>query len=141
MSSGWIPCAIGSDPTTGLCSPFSKDFNCVLGQDCYYVINYTPLSEDCGVTPVTPVTPKDTNVVTPKDTNVVTPKDTNVVTPKDTNVVTPKDTSVTASSLDTPTKNSSVKSSADTTQMILVFFAFLFIICSCFGFLLILVKN
>ena len=117
MSSGWIPCAIGSDPTTGLCSPFSKDFNCVLGQDCYYVINYTPLSEDCGVTPVTPVTPKDTNVVTPKDT------------------------SVTASSLDTPTKNSSVKSSADTTQMILVFFAFLFIICSCFGFLLILVKN
>jgi len=50
MSSGWIPCAIGSDPTTGLCSPFSKDFNCVIGQDCYYVTNYTPLSEECDKT-------------------------------------------------------------------------------------------
>jgi hypothetical protein len=40
---GWIPCAIGSDPSTTSCSPMSKnvnDFNCVWGQDCFAVTKY-----------------------------------------------------------------------------------------------------
>ena len=45
-----------------------------------------------------------------------------------------------SSQINSPITKSSPKSSAETTQMIL-FFAFLFIICSCCGFLLVLVKN
>jgi hypothetical protein len=47
---GWISCAIGSDPTTTMCSPFSTSFNCVWGQDCYMVKSYEPLAASCDST-------------------------------------------------------------------------------------------
>lgn len=39
---GWIPCAIGSNPETGGCSPYSEDFNCLWGQDCFAVQEFSP---------------------------------------------------------------------------------------------------
>jgi hypothetical protein len=49
---GWIPCAIGSDPTTTMCSPYSTSFNCVWGQDCYAVTEYAqfPNNGSCDTT-------------------------------------------------------------------------------------------
>lgn len=35
---GWMKCGIGSNPSAGLCSPFSDSFNCAWGQDCYAII-------------------------------------------------------------------------------------------------------
>jgi hypothetical protein len=38
---GWIKCAIGSDPTTTSCSPYTpNDFSCVWGQECYAVTSF-----------------------------------------------------------------------------------------------------
>lgn len=37
---GWIPCAIGQDPKSGLCSPLTTDFSCKFGQECYAVTDY-----------------------------------------------------------------------------------------------------
>ncbi|MEK6883436.1 MAG: hypothetical protein AABY22_27665, partial [Nanoarchaeota archaeon] len=34
---GWITCAVGSDPSTINCSPYSTDFNCKVGQECFAV--------------------------------------------------------------------------------------------------------
>jgi hypothetical protein len=38
---GWIKCAIGSDPSTVFCSPYTPDeFSCALGQECFSVSNF-----------------------------------------------------------------------------------------------------
>jgi len=49
---GWIPCAIGSDPTKTTCSPYSTDFNCKWGQECYGVTQYAkfPNNGSCDTT-------------------------------------------------------------------------------------------
>ncbi len=37
---GWIPCAIGQNPSSVLCSPLTTEFSCKWGQDCYAVTDY-----------------------------------------------------------------------------------------------------
>ena len=37
---GWIPCAIGQNPSSILCSPLTTEFSCKWGQDCYAVTDY-----------------------------------------------------------------------------------------------------
>ena len=52
---GWIPCAIGSDPTTTSCSPYSTEFNCKWGQDCFAVKKYDTSSSGCDPTKYEPL--------------------------------------------------------------------------------------
>jgi hypothetical protein len=38
---GWIRCALGSDPTSVFCSPYTPgEFSCVFAQECYSVSNF-----------------------------------------------------------------------------------------------------
>lgn len=38
---GWIKCAIGSDPSTVFCSPYTPEqFSCAFGQECFSVSNF-----------------------------------------------------------------------------------------------------
>lgn len=41
-TTGWMRCAIGSDPTTTSCSGYSEDFNCWSGQACFAIQGLEP---------------------------------------------------------------------------------------------------